>query len=171
MQPDLFEQIDRVLEETGLDTQSLILEVSDRAIMEINGAASDAVVQLKARGVQIHLDYFEASESSLKIMRDLRVDTVKIEPAHIHQLNNGQAISNNIQKAVQQARQSGVDLVAVGIETEEQLERIKALEFTYGQGYFFSEPLDVEAVEDLIASTPGVKIPSKNPELQNIQST
>jgi EAL domain-containing protein (putative c-di-GMP-specific phosphodiesterase class I) len=63
-QPDLIEQIDQVLEETGLDTQSLILEVADRSIEESADLASDTALQLGA-GVQVDVDYFAGFSPSM----------------------------------------------------------------------------------------------------------
>lgn len=152
-QPDLIEQIDQVLEETGLDTQSLILEVADRVIEESVVSASETALQLRARGVQVHVDYF-AADSPLSVLNKLPVRKLKIAPGALNGMEGDQTVTEKIQQAVDYARSSGIDVVAVGVETKAQLKRLKALKFEYGQGNLFSEPLDGEAVEELIAANP-----------------
>jgi EAL domain-containing protein (putative c-di-GMP-specific phosphodiesterase class I) len=152
-QPDLIEQIDQVLEETGLDTQSLILEVADRAIEESADLASDTALQLRARGVQVDVDYF-AGDSPLSILGKLPVRKLKIAPRVLNGMDGDQGVPGKIQQAVDYARSSGIDVVAVGVETKAQLKRLKAMKLEYGQGNLFSEPLDGEAVEELIAANP-----------------
>jgi len=157
-QPDLIEQIDRVLEETGLDTQSLILEVSDRAILENAESGSEAVLHLQARGVQVHIDYFDAAgDASLRLLEGLPVDKIKIDRALLSGVNQDQAITAKIQHAIDTARNAGVDVVAVGVETKEHLAQVKALKCEFGQGYLFSRPLDEHSVEELMASPPWIE--------------
>ena len=157
-QPDLIEQIDQVLEETGLDTQSLILEVSDRAILESAASGSEAVFQLQARGVQVHIDYFDAAgEASLRLLEGLPVDKIKIDRSLLSGEYMDQDIAAKIQHAIEIARSSGVDVVAVGVETKEHLEQVKALKCEFGQGYLFSKPLDEQSIEELMASPPWIE--------------
>lgn len=157
-QPDLIEQIDQVLEETGLDTQSLILEISDRVILESAESGSEAMLQLQARGVQVHIDYFDAAgDASLRLLDGLPVDKIKIDRALLSGVNKDQTITAKIQHAIDTARSAGVDVVAVGVETKEHLEQVKALKCEYGQGYLFSRPLDEHSVEELMASPPWIE--------------
>jgi EAL domain-containing protein (putative c-di-GMP-specific phosphodiesterase class I) len=157
-QPDLIEQIDRVLEETGLDTQSLILEVSDRAILESAESGSEAVLQLQARGVQVHIDYFDAAgDASLRLLEGLPVDKIKIDRALLSGVNKDEVVTAKIQHAIDTARSAGADVVAVGVETKEHLEQVKALKCEFGQGYLFSRPLDEHSVEELMVSPPWIE--------------
>jgi EAL domain-containing protein (putative c-di-GMP-specific phosphodiesterase class I)/glycosyltransferase involved in cell wall biosynthesis len=150
-QPDLIEQIDQILEETGIDTQSLNLEISDRAIAASPETTASTVIQLRARGVQFHVDLDSAGEADLSALQGIPISSLKIDPAFISGMALDGKDSGAVQKAVALARSAGIDVVAVGVETMAQLKKLKELKCDYGQGFFFSKPLDSEAAAALIS--------------------
>jgi EAL domain-containing protein (putative c-di-GMP-specific phosphodiesterase class I) len=150
-QPDLIEQIDQILEETGIDTQSLKLEISEKTLAESSETATNTVIQLRARGVKLHIDYDSANESTLNLMQGITVSTLKIDPAIISSMELEGANAEMVQKVLGLAQDAGIDVVAVGVETLDQLKRLKELKCEYGQGFFFSKPLDSDAAGALIS--------------------
>jgi EAL domain-containing protein (putative c-di-GMP-specific phosphodiesterase class I) len=91
------------------------------------------------------------------LLEGLPVDKIKIDRALLSGVNKDQAITAKIQHAIDTARSAGVDVVAVGVETKEHLEQVKALKCEFGQGYLFSRPLDEHSVEELMASPPWIE--------------
>ena len=163
-QPDLIEQIDRILQETGLDGRYLKLEITESVIMENAESAANLLQQLKARRIQLAIDDFGTGYSSLSYLHRFPVDTLKIDRLFIRGIGesnpnpaNLQAtldIAHNlsiVQTAVHLAHNLGINVVAEGIETKQQLTQLRALSCEFGQGYFFAPPLDQEAATDLLA--------------------
>ncbi|MFQ5857549.1 MAG: EAL domain-containing protein [Anaerolineae bacterium] len=150
-QPDLIEQIEQVLRETGLDARSLKLEITESVIMENGESAAVMLSRLRALGVQVHMDDFGTGYSSLSYLHQFPIDTIKIDRSFIGKMGVDGNNSEIAQAIVMLARDLGMDVIAEGVETAEQLVRLRALECEYGQGYHFSKPLDSEAAGALIA--------------------
>jgi EAL domain-containing protein (putative c-di-GMP-specific phosphodiesterase class I)/glycosyltransferase involved in cell wall biosynthesis len=149
-QPDLIEQIDQILEETNIDTQSLSLEISEQAFAG-NDDAANIVYQLKARGVQLNIDYEGRDELSLDLLQGIPVNSLKIDPSFISGVELEGSHSETVQKVIELAHRSGLEVVAVGVETLAQLKKVKELQCAYGQGFYFSKPLDSDAAGALIS--------------------
>jgi EAL domain-containing protein (putative c-di-GMP-specific phosphodiesterase class I) len=109
------------------------------------------VYQLKARGVQLHIEYDGRDELSLNLLQGIPVNILKIDPSSVSGLELESPHSETVQKVIALARSSGMDVVAVGVETMEQLKKVKELKCAYGQGFFFSRPLDSDAAGALIS--------------------
>ena len=163
-QPDLIEQIDRILQETGLDGRYLKLEITESVIMENAESAAHLLRQLKARRIQLAIDDFGTGYSSLSYLHRFPVDTLKIDRLFIRGIGesnpnpaNLQAtldIAHNlsiVQTAVHLAHNLGINVVAEGIETKQQLTQLRTLSCEFGQGYLFAPPLDREAASDMLA--------------------
>jgi diguanylate cyclase (GGDEF)-like protein/PAS domain S-box-containing protein len=162
-QADLPEQVARILEETGLDAHSLRVEITESVIMEDAVAGATAVSQLKALGVEVQIDDFGTGYSSLSYLQRFPINTLKIDRSFISAMSgqsNGDGTGSEIaQTIVTLARQLGLKVVAEGVETAEQLARLKALECDYVQGYFIARPLAKEKIEEFIAEFDGGPIP------------
>lgn len=149
-QPDLVEQVEQILQETGLDARSLRLEITESVIMDGAEAAAAVLAQLKALGLRVHMDDFGTGYSSLSYLNRFPIDTIKIDWSFINKMVVNGDNSGIVQTIVMLAHELGIDAIAEGVETAEQLAQLRALKCEYGQGYFFSRPLDREAVEALI---------------------
>jgi diguanylate cyclase (GGDEF)-like protein/PAS domain S-box-containing protein len=150
-QPDLVEQIEETLKETGLDAQSLKLEITETVIMENAESTTAMLLQLKALGVQLQIDDFGTGYSSLSYLHRFPVDSLKIDRSFVSRIGFDTENSEIVQTIVMLAHNLSMDVVAEGVETADQLAQLRALKCKYGQGYFFSKPLDTKAVEALIA--------------------
>ena len=147
--PELIPQIDHLLASLDLEGKHLKLEITESTLMENTSAVTKVLEQLRERDIRLCLDDFGTGYSSLSYLRYLPVDTVKIDRSFIRTQINGK--DRDIIKAiVDLAHSLGLDVVAEGIETQEQLEILKSLGCEYGQGYFFARPLQVEAVLDVV---------------------
>ena len=150
IQADVVERIAEILRETGIRPGGLRLEITEGTIM---GQAEDAIAKLLALrgfGVKLYIDDFGTGYSSLSYLHRLPVDALKIDRSYISEMNGGDDRSEIVGTIVTLARILRMDVAAEGIETAEQVSRLRALSCHYGQGYFFSEPLAGGAAGGLI---------------------
>ncbi len=150
IQADLVERIAQILRETGIRPGGLRLEITEGTIM---GQAEDAIAKLLALrgfGVKLYIDDFGTGYSSLSYLHRLPVDALKIDRSFISEMNGGDDRSEIVGTIVTLARILRMDVAAEGIETAEQVSRLRALSCHYGQGYFFSEPLAGTAAGGLL---------------------
>ncbi|HLO48527.1 MAG TPA: PAS domain S-box protein [Kamptonema sp.] len=145
-QMNLFEQIDEILQETGCDPSSLKLEITESAIVENLAKASTMLSQLKARKIRLSIDDFGTGYSSLSYLHRFPLDTLKIDRSFVSRLGAGDAGSGSplqiVRAIVTLAHNLGLDAIAEGVETKEQLAELQQLECEHAQGYLFSKPLD-----------------------------
>jgi len=145
VRPDLIERIDEILRESGLEPQNLRLEITESQTIDNVESAIQVLSQLKAKGIHLSIDDFGTGYSSLSYLHRLPVDTLKIDRSFVSQLGPSGENSEIIRTIVLLARNLGLDVVAEGVETAEQLTQLQAIGCEYGQGYFFSRPLDAQS--------------------------
>jgi diguanylate cyclase (GGDEF)-like protein/PAS domain S-box-containing protein len=159
VQPMICDQIQQILGETGLDPHSLKLEITESLLMENSKAVIVTLNKLRDMGIQLLIDDFGTGYSSLGYVQNFPIDTIKIDRLFVDQLS---AIENHSEIAgtiVKLARELGLDTIAEGIETEEQLSLLKNLDCKYGQGWLFSKALSFEKIEVLLEK----EFAAKNP--------
>ena len=147
MQPDLLDQIQAVLRETGLDPRSLKLEITESVVMDNIETATDTLEQLRALGVELGIDDFGTGYSSLSYLQRFPVGTLKIDRSFISRITESDGTAEIIRTIMKLAQTLGMDVVAEGVETEQQRAQLRALECESGQGYYFSMPMDRDAAE------------------------
>jgi len=153
-QPGLLQHITQVLQQTHLDAGSLKLEITENIIMENNESATAKLWQLRDLGIQLVIDDFGTGYSSLSRLHRFPIDMLKIDRSFVSKLGRNGTNFEIIETIVTLARKLGVDVTAEGVETAEQLSQLRELNCEYGQGYFFSKPLDSKSVEALIMLQP-----------------
>lgn len=152
LQLDLVEQIEQIIQETGLKAGSLKLEITESVVMENSEEAAVMLKQLKALGVQLSIDDFGTGYSSLSRLHSFPVNTLKIDRSFVSQMGPEGGNSEIVQAIVMLAQQIGMNVTAEGVETAAQLTKLKELKCEEGQGYFFSRPLTRQAAQELIAA-------------------
>ncbi|NET89376.1 MAG: EAL domain-containing protein [Kamptonema sp. SIO1D9] len=153
-QPNLIEQIDRVLAETLLNPQCLKLEITESAIMDNSQSAATILEELRKRQIHLSIDDFGTGYSSLSYLHSFRVDLLKIDKSFVQRLNGTSSNLGLIPAIISIAQTMGMKAIAEGIETTQQLIQLKKLNCDFGQGYLFSEPLNSKNVVELITSDP-----------------
>jgi diguanylate cyclase (GGDEF)-like protein/PAS domain S-box-containing protein len=153
-EPDLIEQIDQIMGETGLDSGSLKLEITESVLMDNATSATKMLWQLRARNIQLCLDDFGTGYSSLSYLHRFPVNTLKIDRSFVSRMSRNDENLEIVRVIVTLAHTLKMDVIAEGVETREQLTQLKLLGCEQGQGYFFSKPLDSKAAEALIAQAP-----------------
>ena len=147
--PQLIPQIDSLLQSLDLAGKDLKLEITESTLMENTSAVTKVLKQLKERDIKLCLDDFGTGYSSLSYLRYLPVDTVKIDRSFIRAKINNKDY-DIIKAIINLAHSLGLDVVAEGIETQEQLSILKSLGCEYGQGYFFAYPLHSKEVLNVV---------------------
>lgn len=153
-QPDLIDQVEQILQETGLAGSSLRLEVTEGGLMENAAAVTTTLGQLKELGVQLSIDDFGSGYFSLGRLHRFPINELKIDRSFVAQISLEPGNSEIIDTIVTLAHKLGVEVTAKGVETQVQLTLLRELECEYGQGYFFSQPLDSKAAEALLMANP-----------------
>ena len=149
-QPNLLERIKEALDSSKLNPHCLKLEITESVVMENAEAAALMFKQLRLLGVQLSIDDFGTGYSSLSYLHRFPLNYLKIDRSFVMRLttDNDNAIVRTISTL---ARNLGMEVIAEGIETEEQHQQLKMLGCEYGQGYLFSRPVNSDAVIHLLA--------------------
>jgi diguanylate cyclase (GGDEF)-like protein len=164
LQPDLLEQVQEVLRETGLDPRGLKLEITETVVMENIEAATHTLEQLRALGVELSIDDFGTGYSSLSYLQRFPVSTLKIDRSFVSRMTESDGTAEIVRTIAKLAQNLGMDVVAEGVETEGQRAQLSAFECEFGQGYYFSKPMDGDAAEAFLLSY----FPLAGPETQVI---
>lgn len=149
-QPDLVEQVRRILAETGLSAEYLQLEVTETVLVDDSGEALRVLRALKALGVGLKIDDFGTGYSSLNYLTNLPFDSIKIDRSFVLNMLEDDTSLEVIKAIIALAKGLGKEVVAEGIETKEQLERLQSLGCGFGQGYLFAKPLVPSAILELL---------------------
>jgi EAL domain-containing protein (putative c-di-GMP-specific phosphodiesterase class I) len=153
-QPELVDRIREILGASALEPSRLCLEITESMIMEDGEAAVGKMRQLRDVGVELHIDDFGTGYSSLSYLHRLPTHTIKIDRSFVRRMSQRNGKSQIVGTIVTLARNLGMRVAAEGLETAEQLARLRQLECEYGQGFFFSKPLAHGDAGRLIASQP-----------------
>jgi diguanylate cyclase (GGDEF)-like protein len=149
--PGLLRTVDHALRRSGLAGDRLILEITETALMRDPEDAADTLRALKTYGIMVAIDDFGTGYSSLAYLQQLPVDALKIDRTFIAASARSHDSDPLIQTLVQLGRSLELRTVAEGIEDEAQLAHLRELGCDNGQGYLFAPPLEVAALERLLA--------------------
>ena len=153
-QADLAAEIEAILRETGLRPSSLKLEITESAFIGDVATAEATLKRLQAIGVKWSIDDFGTGYSSLSYLHRLQADTVKVDRSFVSRIGAEAKGSEMVGAIVALAHNLGMDVVAEGVETVEQLSELRALGCGHAQGFYFSRPVDFGTADGLIASHP-----------------
>jgi diguanylate cyclase (GGDEF)-like protein len=144
--------VTRVLEKSGLPASRLELEITELVLMQDDKAAFALLHQIKDLGVSIAMDDFGTGYSSLGYLRSFPFDKIKIDQSFIRDLSMNKDSLAILRAVVGLGRGLGVVTTAEGVETQSQLEVLRAEGCTQGQGFFFSRPQPSGETRDLLAA-------------------
>ena len=153
-QVDLVEYVEQVLRETGLEANSLKLEITESVLMEHTASVMTLLRRLHALQVQLSLDDFGTGYSSLSYLHRFPLQILKIDRSFIGSMNADRKHTEIVRAIVALARNLGMEVVAEGVETVEHLTALRALQCNYGQGYLFAKPLEAQAATALLHTSP-----------------
>ncbi len=140
------------LEDSGISPGSLILEVTESAVMDDAEATLAILIELKALGVRLAIDDFGTGYSSLIYLKRFPVDQLKVDRAFVNGLDTDPDDSAIVASVVSLARAVGIVAIAEGVETVQQLEALQRLGCGFGQGYLWSRPRPADEIDRLMGS-------------------
>jgi diguanylate cyclase (GGDEF)-like protein/PAS domain S-box-containing protein len=154
LQTDMIERLLEILHATGLDPESLRLEVQEHGVLEHLDAAAKRLLELRRRGVQLSIDDFGTGYSSLTHLERLRYDALKIDRSFVCSLANGGETRQLVESILAVAGTMGIAVVAEGIETAGQAAALRELHCPHGQGFWFAKPVTTGVAEQLLSHAP-----------------
>lgn len=150
MQPDLYARIVQLLTQYNIPPNCLKLELTESALMEYSQEAAAVLARLRSYGIQIAIDDFGVGYSSLSYLIQLPIDQIKIDRNFIIQLDQAHHSQAIVSAIVNLARSLNLEVVAEGLETAEQVDRMRTVGCHYGQGYLLGYPLPAAEASRLL---------------------
>ncbi len=149
-QPNIVFCIEKILDETNINPSSLNLEITESAIMDNAQLAKKILQDLKERDICLSLDDFGTGYSSLSCLHQFPIDILKVDRSFIARMDRKDENLEIVRAIITLAHLLKIQVVAEGIEEEDQIQRLKELECEFGQGYFIAKPLDSEKAWEFI---------------------
>lgn len=151
LQPELVPQIDLLLRNKGLHPSDVKLEITESVLIEHARYADAMLKQLKAQGFNICIDDFGTGYSSMSYLKDYPIDTVKVDQSFTMRIDSDPQSLQLVKSMVAMAHNLGKEVIVEGVETTEQLSKVRAMRCEYVQGFLFSEAVDGQTAETHIA--------------------
>jgi EAL domain-containing protein (putative c-di-GMP-specific phosphodiesterase class I) len=147
---DLIDEVKEALAFSGLPPSTLVLEITEGAMMNDADAAIIKLAGLKALGVKLAVDDFGTGYSSLSYLQRFPIDILKIDRAFVHEIDVKDEQASLVAAIVALARSLQLHAVAEGVETPTQAEALTALGCVFGQGYHFARPMAPAALAAML---------------------
>ncbi|HEX6696727.1 MAG TPA: EAL domain-containing protein [Solirubrobacteraceae bacterium] len=152
---DLVDVVRAALEESGIEPGRLCLEITETAMMADPATMGETLSALKALGVRLAVDDFGVGHASLRQLRALLpVDTLKIDKSFVDGITDDADDAAIVEGVVRLAHSLGLQAVAEGVETAEQLAMLRSFSCQTGQGYYFARPAEPDAIARMLAAAP-----------------
>jgi len=149
--------IDHITGEAGFDQNNLVFEITERANIKVDETILQIMNQLRSKGIKLSLDDFGTGYSTLGYLHRFPVDFLKIDKSFVQTVGMGGENARIVETIVSLADHIRMNVVAEGVETEEQFEFLRGIHCAFAQGYYFSHPIDIHSVQELLNSKPSWK--------------
>lgn len=146
----LLDEVEQALVKAGLNSSCLTLEITESMLLDNVEDTIKLVASLRERGVQISIDDFGTGYSSLSYLHRLPIDFLKIDHSFVSNMQVSDRNYKIVSTIVTLSNQLGLEVIAEGIETLQQIEQLQRLGCKFGQGHFLSRPLPPQAAEALL---------------------
>ena len=154
-------KLDRILLETGINPGCLRLEITEEMLIDPNVNTQKTLLQIKQRNIKLSIDDFGTGYSSLSYLHRLPIDNLKIDRSLTNKIDRDRESQKIVNTIITLAHTLNIKAIAEGVETKEQLEKLRALGCEFAQGYFFAKPLNVEKVKQMLEKNFSVKKQSR----------
>jgi diguanylate cyclase (GGDEF)-like protein/PAS domain S-box-containing protein len=149
-QESFLESVFATLKETGLEPTCLELELTESVLMKHADSTKSILETLRANGVRVALDDFGTGYSSLSYLTKLPIDALKIDQSFVRQITTTPSETTIVKAVIGMARSLKLQVIAEGVETQEELAFLQAQQCDEAQGYYFSRPLAAPQFEQLL---------------------
>ncbi|MEO7659155.1 MAG: PAS domain S-box protein, partial [Pyrinomonadaceae bacterium] len=150
MHPNLISQVRSILQESGIEPSQLKLEVTESTVMEHSEKSMNILSDLDQLGVALSTDDFGTGYSSLSYLQKFPFDRLKIDRSFVNIMDSDDKSGAIVKTILMLGENLDIEVVAEGIETIPQLEKLRDLGCVSGQGYLFSRPVDRETIEEFL---------------------
>ena len=157
-QKPFFESVVRVLEETGLSSDCLELELTETSIMENAESAVSLLTDVRQLGVKIAIDDFGTGYSSLSYLKRLPIDILKLDRSFVNGATSDPDDAALVMAIITLAHNLRLKVIAEGVETEEHLRFLRLLRCDGGQGYLFGRPMPADVFRSFVSETAGSSV-------------
>ena len=151
VEPGFVAEVAAILESTGLQPSALVIEITESLMLDASAASDGSLRQLRDMGVQLVVDDFGTGFSALEYFKRFAVHGLKIDRSFINGLGRSREDTAIVTATLAFARALGLSVTAEGVETADQLERLRDLGCMQGQGFLFSRPLPASDLPALLA--------------------
>lgn len=141
--------LQRILTETGLNPENLVLEITEGVLIGDKSRIADLLFKIKTTGAMISIDDFGIGYSSLSYLKVFPIDELKIDRSFIIDVPHDEDASSIVKAIVAMALSLNLKVVAEGVETADQLTYLKALGCDLIQGFYFAKPMPAKNIERL----------------------
>ena len=152
LQTTFMPEVKRILKSSGVQPRSLMLEITETAVMANPLQTIENLTMLKKLGLRLALDDFGTGYSSLAYLQRLPIDVIKIDKAFIQGLGKHQGDAEIVRLIIAFANTLDLETIAEGLENEDHIRQLKKLGCSQGQGFIFSPAISAAEAGDLLAS-------------------
>jgi len=147
---DMAKRLAALLEDCGIAPQSIRLEITERVVMDHGDLVLSTLSDLRDLGIELHVDDFGTGYSSLTYLQRFRYDTLKIDRSFVSTMSEKIDSRAIVEAIISLGATLGMQVVAEGVETPEQFNRLRAMNCPAAQGFWFCKPLHQDAVTDYL---------------------
>ena len=151
-EPHLLETFLSIAKRHSIEPAEIEIEITERFLMEQTVANINLLQNFRNYGFQISIDDFGTGYSSMSYLKQLPVDTIKIDKSFVDDIKEGSDDNVIIEAIIALSKTLGYSIVAEGIETEEQEQFLAQVNCDLGQGYLFSKPITCEEIIERFSS-------------------
>ena len=149
-QVNFVDEVYKALQTSGLKAEALRLEITENVLISNYTAANEVFTRLRNLGVQLQIDDFGSGYSALGYLQHFPISAIKIDKSFVDEIGKSRRGLELIRAIVSMARELGMEAIAEGIETDEQLRELRGLSCKLGQGFLLSKPLDKDLAEKIL---------------------
>jgi len=158
---ELAKRLAALLEDCNIPRHSLRLEITERVVMGHEDLVRNALSDLRDIGVELHIDDFGTGYSSLSYLQRFKYDSLKIDRSFVSTMSEKVDSSAIVEAIIKLGSTLGMKVIAEGVETNEQVNRLRAMNCPEAQGFWFSQPLHHDAVNDYLQIGSAVTLDGK----------
>lgn len=147
---DIVELITDMVKKYGFENRYLEIEITENLFLQDVSQLFEDMGELKSRGFRILMDDFGSGYSSLNMLRKAPIDTMKIDRFFLDEIMSTERGKIIVESSVRMAKMIGLDVIAEGVETKEQLEFLRSIDCDMAQGYYYSRPIPVDEFESFL---------------------
>ncbi|MEH7114315.1 EAL domain-containing protein [Neobacillus niacini] len=143
------DKVKMILHETGFDPKWLEFEITESVLANVKSTVA-ILKEIRNLGIQISVDDFGTGYSSLSYIKDLPINTLKVDQSFVKDIHTNKESKEIAKAIINLAKSIGLNVIAEGIELQEHVDELSKDGYVLGQGYFYSRPLKVEAFEEFM---------------------